>query len=194
MVIIVIASSSHWHLQCSLYHYSIENYETDLILGSYRDGRQTPSSDGADDDDDSNDENNWRNDYPESEPSSIDEDDMIQAMAKCDIGMLYFLVCTTINNHYRWWGLSEPPWVGTTPPSTCSYCKAALLYLKGRKSWCNIMSEGWQCIGFCTHCCINRLVYLFASLLTTVEYTQPIRSPVRRRHVMFWVCLLCLVK
>ncbi|XP_026328816.1 probable RNA polymerase II nuclear localization protein SLC7A6OS [Hyposmocoma kahamanoa] len=65
---------------------SIENYETDLILGSYRDnGRRTPSSDGADDDDDSNDENNWRNDYPDSEPSSFDEEDMIQAMAKCDI-------------------------------------------------------------------------------------------------------------
>ncbi|XP_049871763.1 probable RNA polymerase II nuclear localization protein SLC7A6OS [Pectinophora gossypiella] len=65
---------------------SIENYETDLIFGSYRDnGRVTPSSDGADDDDDSNDENNWRNDYPDSEPSSIDEEDMIKAMEKCDI-------------------------------------------------------------------------------------------------------------
>ncbi|KAI5633005.1 hypothetical protein NE865_14303 [Phthorimaea operculella] len=65
---------------------SIENYETDLILGSYRDnGRQTPSSDGADDDDDSNDENNWRNDYPEEDASSIDEDDMIRAVERLDI-------------------------------------------------------------------------------------------------------------
>ncbi|XP_038210123.1 probable RNA polymerase II nuclear localization protein SLC7A6OS [Zerene cesonia] len=61
---------------------SIENYETDLILGTYRDNG---SSDEADDDDDSNDENNWRNDYPDTEPSSIDEDDMIAAMERCDI-------------------------------------------------------------------------------------------------------------
>ncbi|CAG5048323.1 unnamed protein product [Parnassius apollo] len=64
---------------------SIENYETDLIFGSYRDNGQLPSDAEADDEDDSNDENNWRNEYPDSEPSSIDEDDMIQAMEKCDI-------------------------------------------------------------------------------------------------------------
>ncbi|XP_045511731.1 probable RNA polymerase II nuclear localization protein SLC7A6OS [Colias croceus] len=60
---------------------SIENYETDLILGTYH----NESSDEADDDDDSNDENNWRNDYPDTEASSIDEDDMIAAMKRCDI-------------------------------------------------------------------------------------------------------------
>ncbi|CAK1549609.1 unnamed protein product [Leptosia nina] len=63
---------------------SIENYETDLILGTYRENGQD-SSDAADDDDDSNDENNWRNDYPDSEPSSIDEDDIIAAMERCDL-------------------------------------------------------------------------------------------------------------
>ncbi|CAH2065934.1 unnamed protein product, partial [Iphiclides podalirius] len=64
---------------------SIENYETDLIFGSYRDNGLLPSDNEEDEDDDSNDENNWRNDYPDSEPSSIDEDDMIKAMEKCDI-------------------------------------------------------------------------------------------------------------
>ncbi|XP_068621453.1 probable RNA polymerase II nuclear localization protein SLC7A6OS [Battus philenor] len=64
---------------------SIENYETELIFGSYRDNGQLQSDNEADDDDDSNDENNWRNDYPDSEPSSIDEEDMIKAMEKCDI-------------------------------------------------------------------------------------------------------------
>ncbi|KAM3959171.1 female sterile (2) ltoPP43 [Aphomia sociella] len=64
---------------------SIEDYESELILGSYRDnGRRTPSTDN-DDEDDSNDENNWRNDYPDSEPSSIDEEDMVRAMEKCDV-------------------------------------------------------------------------------------------------------------
>lgn len=63
---------------------SIENLESNLIYGSFRDnGRQTPSTD--DDSDDSNDENNWRNDYPDSEPSSIDEEDMIRAMERADI-------------------------------------------------------------------------------------------------------------
>ncbi|XP_053607681.1 probable RNA polymerase II nuclear localization protein SLC7A6OS [Plodia interpunctella] len=63
---------------------SIENYETDLIFGSYREG-YGQSSDEADDDDDSNDENNWRNDYPDSEHSSINEEDMIKAMQNVDL-------------------------------------------------------------------------------------------------------------
>ncbi|KAG6454011.1 probable RNA polymerase II nuclear localization protein SLC7A6OS [Manduca sexta] len=58
--------------------------ETDLIFDG--DGTDTPSGDEADDDDDSNDENNWRNDYPDSEPSSIDEEDMIRAMERVDLG------------------------------------------------------------------------------------------------------------
>ncbi|XP_022113745.2 probable RNA polymerase II nuclear localization protein SLC7A6OS [Pieris rapae] len=62
---------------------SIENYETDLILDTYKDNGL--SSSDADDDDDSNDENNWRNDYPDSEPSSLDEDDMVAAMKRCDL-------------------------------------------------------------------------------------------------------------
>ncbi|XP_052757929.1 probable RNA polymerase II nuclear localization protein SLC7A6OS [Galleria mellonella] len=65
---------------------SIEDYETDLIFGSHRDnGRRSPSTDNDDDEDDSNDENNWRNDYPDSEPSSIDEEDMIRAVERCDL-------------------------------------------------------------------------------------------------------------
>ncbi|XP_072936470.1 uncharacterized protein fs(2)ltoPP43 [Epargyreus clarus] len=64
---------------------SIENYETSLIFGTYREAGGSGSDEEQDDDDDSNDENNWRNDYPDSEPSSIDEDDMIKAMQNCDI-------------------------------------------------------------------------------------------------------------
>ncbi|XP_045534656.1 probable RNA polymerase II nuclear localization protein SLC7A6OS [Papilio machaon] len=64
---------------------SIENYETALVFDSYRENGEAPSDDGADDDDDSNDENNWRNDYPDSEVSSINEEDMIKAMENCDI-------------------------------------------------------------------------------------------------------------
>ena len=48
-----------------------------------------PSQDSdveADDDDDSNDENNWRNEYPDSEASSIDVEDMVRAMERVDIG------------------------------------------------------------------------------------------------------------
>lgn len=66
---------------------SIENYETSLIFGTYRDNGLQGSDDEADDDDDSNDENNWRNEYPDTEQSSIDEEDMIRAMEKVDIGM-----------------------------------------------------------------------------------------------------------
>ncbi|KAL0894438.1 hypothetical protein ABMA27_013040 [Loxostege sticticalis] len=64
---------------------SIENYETSLIFGSYRDNGLQSSDNEADDDDDSNDENNWRNEYPDTEQSSIDEDDMVRAMEKCDM-------------------------------------------------------------------------------------------------------------
>ncbi|XP_059061828.1 probable RNA polymerase II nuclear localization protein SLC7A6OS [Achroia grisella] len=64
---------------------SIEDYETALIFGSHRDnGRRSPSTDN-DDEDDSNDENNWRNDYPDSEPSSIDEEDMVRAVERCTL-------------------------------------------------------------------------------------------------------------
>lgn len=57
--------------------------ESGLVIESY-----DPTQDSdveADDDDDSNDENNWRNDYPDSEPSSIDLEDMVQAMQRVDI-------------------------------------------------------------------------------------------------------------
>ncbi|XP_013147095.1 PREDICTED: probable RNA polymerase II nuclear localization protein SLC7A6OS isoform X2 [Papilio polytes] len=67
---------------------SIENYETDLVFDSYRANGEAPSDDGADDDDDSNDENNWRNEYPDSEASSINEEDMIKAMENCDLDEL----------------------------------------------------------------------------------------------------------
>ncbi|XP_045764206.1 probable RNA polymerase II nuclear localization protein SLC7A6OS [Maniola jurtina] len=61
---------------------SIENYETDLIFGSYRDnGLQSSEEDSED----SNAENDWRNEYPDSDPSSIDEEDMIKAVEKCNI-------------------------------------------------------------------------------------------------------------
>ncbi|XP_035446630.2 probable RNA polymerase II nuclear localization protein SLC7A6OS [Spodoptera frugiperda] len=64
----------------------IDNFvgvETGLVLDSYD---PTQDSDHeADDDDDSNDENNWRNDYPDSEASSIDVEDMVQAMQRVDI-------------------------------------------------------------------------------------------------------------
>ncbi|XP_047987593.1 probable RNA polymerase II nuclear localization protein SLC7A6OS [Leguminivora glycinivorella] len=63
---------------------SIEHYETDLIFGTYRDNGEQ-SSDDADDDDDSNDENNWRNDYPDEEEDSIDEEDMVRAVERCGI-------------------------------------------------------------------------------------------------------------
>ncbi|VVC93179.1 probable RNA polymerase II nuclear localization protein SLC7A6OS [Leptidea sinapis] len=63
---------------------SIEHCESDLIMGTKKENGQQ-SSDEADDDDDSNDENNWRNDYPDSEKSSIDENDMVAAMNRCDL-------------------------------------------------------------------------------------------------------------
>ncbi|XP_028027775.1 probable RNA polymerase II nuclear localization protein SLC7A6OS [Bombyx mandarina] len=64
---------------------SFASIETDLILGTHDDGCDTTSGDEVDDDDDSNDENNWRNDYPDSEKSSIDEDDIVRAMERVDL-------------------------------------------------------------------------------------------------------------
>lgn len=64
---------------------SIENYETHLVLGSYRENGLV-ASDDDDDSEDSNAENNWRNDYPDSEPSSIDEEDMIKAVENINLG------------------------------------------------------------------------------------------------------------
>ncbi|CAG9784671.1 unnamed protein product [Diatraea saccharalis] len=65
---------------------SIENYETNLIFGSHRDnGKNLSSDDEADDEDDSNDENNWRNEYPDTDNSSIDEEAMVRALERCDI-------------------------------------------------------------------------------------------------------------
>ncbi|XP_039764596.1 probable RNA polymerase II nuclear localization protein SLC7A6OS [Pararge aegeria] len=61
---------------------SIENYETDLIFGSYR-NNGLPSSE--EDSEDSNAENDWRNEYPDSDPSSIDEEDMIKAVENCNL-------------------------------------------------------------------------------------------------------------
>lgn len=80
-------------IKFTFHYYSIENYETSLIFGSYRDNGLQSSDNEADDDDDSNDENNWRNEYPDTEQSSIDEDDMVRAMEKCDMGKqnAYFL-------------------------------------------------------------------------------------------------------
>ncbi|XP_047544852.1 probable RNA polymerase II nuclear localization protein SLC7A6OS [Vanessa atalanta] len=62
---------------------SIEDYETNLIFGSYRDNGLAESDE--DDSEDSNAENDWRNDYPDSEPSSLDEEDMIKAVQNCNI-------------------------------------------------------------------------------------------------------------
>ncbi|XP_023941011.1 probable RNA polymerase II nuclear localization protein SLC7A6OS [Bicyclus anynana] len=61
---------------------SIENYETDLIFGTYRDDG-LPSSE--EDSEDSNAENDWRNEYPDSDPSSIDEEDMVRAVQNCNL-------------------------------------------------------------------------------------------------------------
>ncbi|CAH0726310.1 unnamed protein product, partial [Brenthis ino] len=63
---------------------SIENYETDLVLGNYRENGIL-ASDDENDSEDSNAENNWRNDYPDSEPSSIDEELMIKAVENCNL-------------------------------------------------------------------------------------------------------------
>ncbi|XP_045458582.1 probable RNA polymerase II nuclear localization protein SLC7A6OS [Melitaea cinxia] len=62
---------------------SIENYETELIYGSARDNGLMESD--VEDSDDSNAENYFKNDYPDSDPSSIDEDDMVEAVKNCNI-------------------------------------------------------------------------------------------------------------
>ncbi|KOB73112.1 Uncharacterized protein OBRU01_11266 [Operophtera brumata] len=62
----------------------IEHYETDLVLD--RNGAASSSDEANDDDDDSNDEGNWRNEYPDSEASSINEEDIVKAMERVDIG------------------------------------------------------------------------------------------------------------
>lgn len=55
-----------------------------MILNAY--GDNGDSLDEAGEDEDSNDENNWRNEYPDSEKSSIDEGDMVRAMQRVDLG------------------------------------------------------------------------------------------------------------
>ncbi|OWR52486.1 putative RNA polymerase 2 nuclear localization protein SLC7A6OS [Danaus plexippus plexippus] len=62
---------------------SIEDYRTDLVFGTYRDCDNVESDE---DSEDSNAENDWRNEYPDSDPSSIDEGDMIKAVENCNIG------------------------------------------------------------------------------------------------------------
>ncbi|XP_041978009.1 probable RNA polymerase II nuclear localization protein SLC7A6OS [Aricia agestis] len=64
----------------------IENYETDLIFGSYRDNGLEPSDE--EDDEDSNAENDYRNEYPDTDNSSINEEDMIRAMERVDLDEL----------------------------------------------------------------------------------------------------------
>ncbi|XP_061377162.1 probable RNA polymerase II nuclear localization protein SLC7A6OS [Danaus plexippus] len=61
---------------------SIEDYRTDLVFGTYRDCDNVESDE---DSEDSNAENDWRNEYPDSDPSSIDEGDMIKAVENCNI-------------------------------------------------------------------------------------------------------------
>lgn len=61
--------------------------ETEILLDSYQDPFSSDCE--CDDDDDSNDENNWRNEYPDSEQSSIELEDMINAMANVDMGKTY---------------------------------------------------------------------------------------------------------
>ncbi|XP_011556176.3 probable RNA polymerase II nuclear localization protein SLC7A6OS [Plutella xylostella] len=62
----------------------ISNVETELIFSSYRDnGLRTSSCSSEHESDDSNDENNWRNEYPDSEHSSIGSEDMVRAVENC---------------------------------------------------------------------------------------------------------------
>lgn len=62
---------------------NIVSVETEILLDSYQDPFSSDCE--CDDDDDSNDENNWRNEYPDSEQSSIELEDMINAMANVDM-------------------------------------------------------------------------------------------------------------
>ena len=63
-------------------------YNDQFMYGSMRDNGVN-GADSDDDSEDSNAESNWRNDYPdESDMESITEDDMLQAMKRCDISDL----------------------------------------------------------------------------------------------------------
>ncbi|KAJ3632296.1 hypothetical protein MTP99_009310 [Tenebrio molitor] len=63
-------------------------YNDPLIFGSMRDNGLN-GLDSDDDSEDSNAESNWKNDYPdESDMESVTEDDMLQAMKKCDLSDL----------------------------------------------------------------------------------------------------------
>ncbi|RZC22667.1 RNA polymerase II nuclear localization protein SLC7A6OS [Asbolus verrucosus] len=67
---------------------SMYPYNDQFTYGSMRDnGLNEPDSE--DDSEDSNAENNWKNDYPdETDMESISEEDMRQAMKKCDLNDL----------------------------------------------------------------------------------------------------------
>lgn len=68
--------------------YSMYPYNDPLIFGSMRDNGLN-GLDSDDDSEDSNAESNWKNDYPdESDMESVTEDDMLQAMKKCDLSDL----------------------------------------------------------------------------------------------------------
>ncbi|VEN45934.1 unnamed protein product [Callosobruchus maculatus] len=64
---------------------SIHPWNDSLMYGSARDNGYNEAD--SDDSEDSNAENNWRNDYPdESDMESINEDDMVEAVNKIDLG------------------------------------------------------------------------------------------------------------
>lgn len=61
------------------------SYGDGLVYGSIRDNGIN-ERDSEDDSEDSNAESNWKNDYPdESDMESINEEDMIEAMNRCDL-------------------------------------------------------------------------------------------------------------
>ncbi|XP_014249736.1 probable RNA polymerase II nuclear localization protein SLC7A6OS [Cimex lectularius] len=64
--------------------HTLSAHEVDekLLFGDYIADKEEEDNNQMDDEDDSNDENNWRNEYPEDENSSIDEDDMLCAVKK----------------------------------------------------------------------------------------------------------------
>lgn len=65
-----------------LLFYSVYPLSDQLVYGSLRDNGLSDSYDSED----SNAENNWRNDYPdESDPESINEEDMIQAVKRMNV-------------------------------------------------------------------------------------------------------------
>ncbi|CAH1953619.1 unnamed protein product [Acanthoscelides obtectus] len=64
---------------------SIHPWNDSLMYGSARDNGYKDAD--SDDSEDSNAENNWRNDYPdESDMESINQDDMVKAVRKIDLG------------------------------------------------------------------------------------------------------------